>query len=157
MVAKSWLSELPNTPQLLYIYKKLPLKNTFHKNERLCSKKQIDALFANGSSKTERPIKLIYSFFESSESKPEIKAMFVVPKKSFKKAHDRNKLKRRMREAYRLQKADFYKSIEQNKRNLNIAFLYISSTQQPYDAIHTGINKLLNILTKESTAPPKTK
>ena len=125
-------------------------KNTFYKNERLCGKKQIDALFAAGFSKNESPVKLIYNFINEPEAKIAVKAMFVVPKKKFKKAHHRNKLKRRMREAYRLQKAAFYKSLPEAGINIHLAFLYTASAQQPYEAVYTGINKLLNILTKES-------
>jgi len=74
--------------------------------------------------------------------------MFVVPKKNFKHANDRNKLKRRMREAYRLQKEDFYKSLELIK--INLAFLYYGNKPEEYDTIFKAIAKLLNNLTKEN-------
>ena len=53
---------------------------TFSKIERLCSKKAIDDLFANGKSKTQFPFKLIYKKSEFESPFP-IRAMFVVPKK----------------------------------------------------------------------------
>lgn len=62
-----------------------------------------------------------------------------------------------MREAYRIQKSTFYKSLEGNPTELNVAFLYTATVQHPYETIYTSVNKLLNILTKESTAKPKIK
>ncbi len=73
--------------------------------------------------------------------------MFVVPKKKFKHANDRNRLKRRMRESYRLQKSEFYLSIGATK--LNLAFLYYSSKAEEYEAISKATTKLLNNLTKQ--------
>ncbi len=75
--------------------------------------------------------------------------MFVVPKKKFKHANDRNKLKRRMREAYRLQKGEFYTLMEKTK--LNLAFLYYSSKAEEYDVIVKAMTKLLNNLTKQNS------
>lgn len=122
------------------------MDNTFHKNERLCSKKQIDTLFEKGQTVNAYPIKLIY-LGGRSESKTDVKAMFVVPKKKFKHANDRNKLKRRMREAYRLQKGEFYVSIGSYK--LNLAILYYGNKTEEYDTIFKATAKLLNNLTKQ--------
>ena len=72
--------------------------------------------------------------------------MFVVPKKKFKHANDRNKLKRRMREAYRLQKADLYTAVGVTK--LNLAFLYYGSKAEEYDTVFKAVTKLLGNLTK---------
>lgn len=73
--------------------------------------------------------------------------MFVVPKKKFKHANDRNTLKRRMRESYRLQKQEFYKATGTLK--LNLAFLYYGSKSEEYQTISKATSKLLNNLTKQ--------
>jgi ribonuclease P protein component len=122
------------------------LANTFHKNERLCSKKQIDMLFEKGRAISAYPIKLIY-LGKKNETKAEVKAMFVVPKKKFRHANDRNTLKRRMREAYRLQKGEFYLSL--GAQDLNLALLYYANKAEDYDAISKATAKLLNNLTKQ--------
>jgi len=76
---------------------------TFRKEERLCSRKHLDLLFKNGSSFLLYPFRVSYIFIDSPT---EFLAQVVinVPKKRFKKAVDRNLLKRRIREAYRLNK-----------------------------------------------------
>ena len=77
--------------------------------------------------------------------------MFVVPKKKFKKSPDRNKLKRRMREAYRLQKKVLLENLTAKNLNLSLAFLYISGNEEPYSVIYPAINKLLSFLTAEKS------
>lgn len=122
------------------------LANTFHKNERLCSKKQIDELFKKGQTLSAYPLKLVY-FSTGAGEKQDVKAMFVVPKKKFKHANDRNTLKRRMRESYRLQKSEFYKAAGLTK--LNLAFLYYGAKTEEYATITKATAKLLNNLTKQ--------
>lgn len=71
-------------------------------------------------------------------------AMFVVPKKKFKLSPDRNLLKRRMREAYRLNKAGFYEALNQNGLNVQFAFIYTQSKALEYAAIEKAIQTLLS-------------
>lgn len=103
-------------------------------------------MFEKGKSISAYPLKLIF-LDDEAEAKHEVKAMFVVPKRKFKHANDRNKLKRRMRESYRLQKSDFYTLIGPLK--LNLAFLYYGSKSEEYDVISKATAKLLNNLTKQ--------
>jgi ribonuclease P protein component len=84
------------------------------------------------------------------KEEPGVKAMFVVPKKKFRKANDRNKLKRRMREAYRLQKAELYKQTA--PAGINLAFIYTGTKAEEYEPIYKAVAKLLNNLTKENSA-----
>jgi ribonuclease P protein component len=80
-----------------------PIRYTFSKEERLCSKKVIQELFQKGSSFTLYPFRIIYTTSASEQAAwPQV--LFSVPKRNFKRATDRNLIKRRCREAYRLHK-----------------------------------------------------
>src|SRR5471030_2413656 len=76
---------------------------TFKKEERLCNKKLIDELFHNGSSFLCYPFKASWLIIDEPRQIP-AQILFSVSKKRFKRAVDRNLVKRRMREAYRLNK-----------------------------------------------------
>lgn len=112
----------------------------FKKEERLCSKKLIDALFQKGVTNGVYPIKVVHLKTEL-DLPYAAQVMFVVPKKSFKKAHDRNKLKRRMREAYRKQKPEFYTALGEKKKLL--AFIYYSKKPEKYALIERAIKSQL--------------
>lgn len=120
----------------------MSVKNTFHKQERLCSKTQMQTLFNQGKSQLAYPIKLVYLTTQSERKFP-AQSMFVVPKKSFKKAHDRNKLKRRMREAFRLNKNEFYQKLQHESKLLNLAFIFISKKPESYQSIEKATKALL--------------
>ena len=78
---------------------------TFRKEERLCSRKHLDLLFKNGSSFLLYPFRVSYLFIDQPADVP-AQVVINVPKKRYKRAVDRNLLKRRIREAYRLNKQD---------------------------------------------------
>lgn len=77
--------------------------NTFNKEERLCSRKLLDLLFKNGSSFLLYPYRVSYLFVPEEYQFP-VQVVVNVAKKRYKRAVDRNLIKRRSREAYRLQK-----------------------------------------------------
>ncbi len=112
---------------------------TFTKLERLCSTKAIDALFANGKSITQFPVKLIYREAEFESDYP-TRVMFVVPKKKHKRANKRNIIKRRMREIFRLNKAPFYLKIMHKKHDL--MFLFLSNEEFEYSVIEKAMLQL---------------
>ena len=119
---------------------------TFTKIERLCSKKAIDDLFANGKSKTQFPFKLIYKPTEFESPFP-VRAMFVVPKKKHKRANKRNIIKRRMREVYRLNKQILYDSLKSQK--LDLMFICLSNEELEYPVIEKNMLQLLDALGKQ--------
>ena len=96
------------------------MKQTFKKYERLTNKKTFDKLFNSGKSISVPPFRLLWS---ESEMLNHTQIGIAVPKKSFTKAVQRNKLKRRIREAYRKNKHLFYAFLE--KKNLSIALMVI--------------------------------
>src|ERR1700709_2705743 len=76
---------------------------TFKKEERLCNKKLIDKLFHNGSSFLCYPFKASWLLVDGAAQFP-VQILFSVSKRRYKHAVDRNLIKRRMRETYRLNK-----------------------------------------------------
>jgi ribonuclease P protein component len=103
---------------------------TFKKEERLCSKKLSDELFHNGSSFLCYPFKVNWLFV--SNSAPQTQVLFSVSKRRYKKAVDRNLVKRRMREAYRLLKQQHLYDHLSGERQLLIAFTYVGKEITPY-------------------------
>lgn len=118
---------------------------TFTKIERLCSKKAIDDLFANGKSKTQFPFKIIYKISEFESLFP-ARVMFVVPKKKHKRANKRNIIKRRMREVYRLNKNTFYESLKTQK--IDLMFICLSNEELEYSVIEKNMLQLMETLGK---------
>lgn len=100
-------------------------KNTFRKEERLCSKKDIDILFHKGSSFFLYPFRIVFARRPlTDENKFPIHVLFSVPKRKFPSAVDRNIVKRRMREAYRLHKSDLYIQLNDQDSHLLLAIQY---------------------------------
>ena len=107
---------------------------TLHKEERLCSQKTIEDLFASGESFLSYPLKVVFLKTELSQPFP-VQAAFTASKRNFKRAVKRNILKRRMREAYRLNKPEFYQEIAAKELQLAIMFVYIGKDIAEYPAI----------------------
>lgn len=104
------------------------MKFTFKKEERLSSKKQIEELFARGSYFYLHPFKVIY--LAKREANPPHQVLISVSARTFKKAVDRNLIKRRIRESYRLQK-----HLLGNEKNWLIAYIYTSKEILPSNTI----------------------
>lgn len=95
---------------------------TFHKTERLCSKILISKLFEKGNHYLNRfPFRFSWVEADHDGTFP-VQVIFIVSKKNFPKAHDRNKVKRQIREFYRLNKHKLYKQLAEKKFVLQIAY-----------------------------------
>ena len=119
---------------------------TYHKSERLCSQKIIGELFRSGESFLAYPLKVVFLKTELPESIP-VQAAFTVSKRNFKRAVKRNLLKRRMREAFRLNKSDLYDKLAAKNLQIAVMFVYVGKDIVEYPAIEkgmiTGFKKLL--------------
>ena len=117
----------------------------FPKQEKLKSRKAIKQLFEDGKGISKYPIKLLYLPLENVAFN---QAGFAVPKRNFKLAVTRNKLKRLLREAYRLHKTEL---LEKHGTNFVILFIYVGKTEVPFIAIEKAVVKLLKKLKDETT------
>lgn len=75
-----------------------------------------------------------------------VQAMFVAPKRSFKKSPDRNTLKRRMRESYRQNKQSLYDCLQPTQNNLVLAFLYTGKKEESFEMVSDSLKLLLQKL-----------
>ena len=101
------------------------------KHERLKSKKDIDTLFLNGKAFFVFPFKLFYLLSENESSTEALRFGVSVPKRLFKRAVERNKIKRRVRELYRMVKPGLFEHITVNGKILHVMFVYTHKEIMP--------------------------
>jgi ribonuclease P protein component len=126
---------------------------TFSKEERLCSKRLIDSLFHNGSSFVIYPYRVVFlSIAPEPTSRVPVQSIISVSKRKFRKAVDRNYIKRRVREAYRLQKSGLGRFLQEHSLHLLVAFQYVGKDRNiPYQQLHRGMAGALEKLMDETT------
>ncbi len=100
-------------------------------------------VFEQSTSLKEYPILLFFRKNETFQAAP-IQAAFTVSKKNFKRAVDRNRIKRLMREAYRRNKYPVYQAIDQEQ--FQLVFVYIGKKIDSYAQIEQQIQSLLRKL-----------
>ncbi len=115
-----------------------PRRQTLRKNEHLYEKKAIETLFETGKTVSLSPVRLLWNVYEGASELP-VKVAFTVPRRSFKKAVDRNLLKRRMREAYRKNKYILYGAAETAMKHYHLMFVYTAKDKALYAEIESKI------------------
>ncbi len=120
--------------------------HTFSKKEKLCSHKVIDDLFSTGRSFVYYPFRVVLLTVEEQDIP--IKVLISVSKRRFKRAYKRNLLKRRIREAYRLNKHILVPLLEKNSINIALAFVYLPVEIMDYKYIEKAMQKTLTGLIK---------
>lgn len=122
---------------------------TLSKEERLSWKRYIDLLFAEGQSFVAFPLRVIYLMIEEETPAP-VSILVSVPKKKFKRAVKRNRVKRQVREAYRIHKYDLIDPLVEKNKHILIAFLYLDKEIHPFATMEKAMLKAIRLLqTKE--------
>ena len=127
------------------------VRYTLGKTERLKSRKAIEQLFKSGKSFSAFPFRVVYSRQALDEKHvSNLQCAFSVSKKYFKKAVDRNRIKRLMREAYRLQKNELQVQLNRQKKSLYVFLMFTGNELPLYDVVVTKIDAVLKRLLKET-------
>jgi len=121
-------------------------RNTLSKQERLSSKTMIERLFAGGSqSFAAFPMRVVYMSVEPAEGEtlPGASILISVPKKRFKRAVKRNRVKRQVREAYRKHKHVLLDALATRNQHLVVAFIWLDSRLHDSDEVEWKVKRLL--------------
>lgn len=123
--------------------------HTLSAAERLKSKKEIDALFRSGKAFFIYPLKVCYTIQPASESSVALKMGISAPKKLFRKAVERNYLKRIAREAYRIQKPGLLAACKTQNSQLQLMLIYVAAGPHSYQNVYKTMSQIITRLQQE--------
>jgi ribonuclease P protein component len=127
------------------------VSHTFRKEEKLCSQKIMGDLFLSGNSFLCYPLKVVWKKYDVLPSTVPAQAGFSVPKRMFKHAVDRNRLKRLLRESYRLNKSSLYEALNLTNKRIALMLVYIGKEVLPYAKIEPAIAKAIGKINEQLT------
>lgn len=121
----------------------------FPKEERLNSRKRIASLVSQGHLFHAYPFRVHWCPSQAATDGFHLEAAFSVPKRKYKKATSRNRIKRKMREAFRLHKETFKTSLGGVNQFLSLLIIYTPKNEVDYHTMEKGMIELLSILEKK--------
>lgn len=132
----------------------MPVKQfSYNKKEKLKSRKRLEALFTAGTTFIVFPLKVFYQEVEVQDSI--LKTGVGTSRKNFRKAVERNRIKRLLREAYRIEKPGLLNYLQQNKKQIALFFLYIDKSLPEYNLLkekmQQAIEKLIKSLNEKAS------
>lgn len=117
---------------------------TLSKEERICSKKLINELFTgNGRSMTAFPLRVVFMKRTIVDDQPRAAMLVSVPKRYFKHAVDRNRVKRQVREAFRRNKSIITQNLTDDHEAVAMAFVWLTNEKFPSSEVEKRMVRLL--------------
>ena len=108
--------------------------NSFSKAEHLCGEKRITRVFTQGEAFISYPLRVVFLIEPEKDAEP-ASVLVAVPKKRFKRANKRNRLKRLMRESYRLNKHEMIDALNKKQLQIHLAFNYVADEELDFSSI----------------------
>ena len=124
------------------------MKNTLPKSDRLTNRVSISQIYNGGKHLNEFPFKIVWRKEEEADYLG-LKVVFSVPKRKFKRAVDRNQIKRLIREVYRSNKQLCFESAETKNMSVSLFIVYLGKEIPSYQLVEDKIILLLNRLTND--------
>jgi ribonuclease P protein component len=122
--------------------------NTLNASQRLKRKKLFEEVFATGKSLRTPNVSVFYKETTLPQN-IHLQAAFSASKRKFKKAVDRNRLKRLMREAYRIQRNELENLLKSHNKQVAVVFVFTFTQVLSFAEVKEGVNKLLHNLEKQ--------
>lgn len=121
-----------------------------YKSEKLCSHTAVGQLFGGeGNSTIAYPLRAVFRFHEPQGEAP-AQFLITIPKKKIRTAVGRVLLRRRTREAYRLNRELLYPSLRKAGVAVDIAFIYLSTDKAPYEVIEAKMKELMGRISRDA-------
>ncbi len=121
--------------------------NKFPKEHKLTGEIRVAKLYTEGDAFISYPLRIVYLLDEKDDTVP-ARVVISVPKKRFKRAVHRNLLKRRIREAYRLNRESLWQYLADKDYSLNLGINYVSNDELPYSKIEKKMQDAFEKLIK---------
>lgn len=118
----------------------------FKASERLKSRKAIEGLFASRESPSigQYPLRLIYQpQAEKTEGRPPVQMAVSVPKRKFRRASARNRIRRQVKEAWRLNKHRLYEALPADGPHYAFMLLYVAKEPLPYAQMERAVRLII--------------
>lgn len=121
---------------------------SFPKGDRLCGIKAVSELFSGGRGFNLPPLRIVYRVMPADETLHSVRLLVSVPKRHFKRAVDRNLIRRRIKEAWRNGKKPLESVIEGTGRRLELAIIWSDTVIRTYDETLKAVNDVIGRLTR---------
>lgn len=133
------------------------MRNTLGAHERLKREKDLNALFHSGKAHSFFPLRAVFLLAEkpADEVSP-VRICVSAPKKKFKRAHDRNRIKRLLREAWRCRKSPVYAAVPDGKQ-LHLMVIFSGKELPQMPQVASAIEKMIPVLVRFLQPPEESK
>lgn len=123
-------------------------KESLTKGERLCGIKAISGLFSGGRTISQPPLRAVFMVIPAIDTIPPVRVLISVPKRAFKKAVNRNLIRRRVREAWRKNKMPLITALSEKSKRMDLALLWSDNEIRPYSTVEICVKEMIQRLTK---------